>query len=35
MMIQKFTLDHAESSQFHSKEDVVKDSTKEINKSIN
>ena len=35
MMIQKFTLDQAESSQFHSKEDLVKDFTKERNKSIN
>ena len=35
MMIQKFTLDQVESSHFHSKEDLVKDFTKERNKSIN
>ena len=35
MMIQRFTLDQAESSQFHSKEDLVKDFTEERNKSIN
>ena len=35
MMIQKFTLDQAESSQFHSKEDLVKDFIKERNKYIN
>ena len=35
MMIHRFTLDQAESSQFHSKEDFLKDFTEEINKSIN
>ena len=35
MMIQRFTLHQAESSQFHSKEDLVKDFTEERNKSIN
>ena len=35
MMIQKFPLDQVESSQFHSKEDLVNDFIEEINKSIN
>lgn len=35
MMIRNFTLDQAESSQFHSKEDLVNDFTEERNKSIN
>ena len=35
MMIQRFTLDQVESSQFHSKEDLVKDFIDERNKSIN
>ena len=35
MMIHKFTLDQAKSSQFHSKENLVKDFTEERNKSIN
>ena len=35
MMIQRFTLDQDESSQFQSKVDLVKDLTKERNKSIN
>ena len=35
IMFQKFTLDQAKSSQFHSKEELVKHFTKERNKSAN
>ena len=35
MMIQRFTLDQAKSSWFHSKEELVKDFTDERNKSLN
>lgn len=35
IMSQRFELDHAESSQFHSKEELVKDFTDERNKSTN